>query len=194
VNNDSKEVAYNTKEITDMLKIGSSTLRKWCLALEEQGYIFTKVEQNKRLFLDKDLILLKHFQKLVQENKLQLEQASKVVISRFSAVEDEPFSQVTTSVPAVKDEVFPARTTSVPVELLDFMEYQKQVNEEVLNQVKSLNSEILELKSQNNRYNSEFVKSMRTSMEQHKLEVATAIEQELSKKKIGFFARLFGKK
>src|SRR5690554_8085403 len=39
---------YWSKEIADMLGIGTSTLRKWCLILERNGYRFLRDEHDRR--------------------------------------------------------------------------------------------------------------------------------------------------
>src|SRR5699024_8671610 len=52
--------AYWTHEIATYLDISNSTLRKWCIELEKQGYTFTKSENGSRAYLvrDRDLLLI----------------------------------------------------------------------------------------------------------------------------------------
>lgn len=69
-----------------MLNIGDSTLRKWCIALEKNAYKFIRNDQNQRLYVEHDLIALRHFQVLVQEHHFKIENAADVVISRFNGV------------------------------------------------------------------------------------------------------------
>jgi di/tripeptidase len=83
---------YSAKDITLSLDIGDSTLRKWCLALEENGYIFYRTDQNKRLFTEKDIIVLRHFQQLVKEKNMSMNNASLIVTARF---QKESFSDET---------------------------------------------------------------------------------------------------
>lgn len=78
------ERAYSTKEISDTLSIGDSTLRKWSLALEKNGYTFTKNEQGYRLFLEHDIIMLRQFKKLVKEANMPLENAAKLIVERYT--------------------------------------------------------------------------------------------------------------
>ncbi|MCE0553209.1 hypothetical protein LQK80_01020 [Bacillus thuringiensis] len=61
------EQGYWSKEISELLQIGDSTLRKWCIALENQKYIFIRGRNNSRAFVDKDIIVLKRMKELVQE-------------------------------------------------------------------------------------------------------------------------------
>lgn|SRR5690625_1134322 len=55
-----EEKAYWTHEIATYLDISNSTLRKWCIELEKQGYTFTKSENGSRAYLvrDRDLLLI----------------------------------------------------------------------------------------------------------------------------------------
>ncbi len=77
------EKAYTTKEISLTLDIGSSTLRKWCLALEENGYLFARTDNQRRLFVERDLVALKYFQKLVQGENFSLDNAAKVIAAKY---------------------------------------------------------------------------------------------------------------
>lgn len=79
------EKEYTTKEISLTLDIGSSTLRKWCLALEKNGYFFTRTDNQRRLFVDRDLIALRYFQKLVQGENFSLDNAAKVIASKYKS-------------------------------------------------------------------------------------------------------------
>lgn len=92
------EKAYTTKEISLTLDIGTSTLRKWCLALEENGYFFARTDSHRRLFIDRDLVALRYFQKLVQGENFSLDNAAKVIASKY------------------KTEASESRTPSVPLE------------------------------------------------------------------------------
>lgn len=52
---------YSPLEIASVLKIKESTLRKYCLLLEERGYEFAKNARNQRFYYDKDVITLRKF-------------------------------------------------------------------------------------------------------------------------------------
>lgn len=95
------EKAYTTKELAMLLEIGTSTLSKWCLSLEENGYPFARVEHNKRLFLEKDIVSLKNYTILIQEENFSLSNASKIVAAKY--IEEETGIR-TPSVPVRTDE------------------------------------------------------------------------------------------
>lgn len=66
------EKAYWNNEVAERLGMGKSTLRRWCLELEKQGYTFTKGEQDSRAFLEQDVLILEKIKKLQSEgNKLE---------------------------------------------------------------------------------------------------------------------------
>lgn len=131
------EKAYTTKEISLTLNIGSSTLRKWCLALEENGYQFARTDNQRRLFVDRDLVALKYFQKLVQGENFSLENAAKVIASKY------------------KEKASESRTPSV---LLENEEEQHALE-------RSYNEDILELKEVVNKQN-ELIKDLIARMDQ----------------------------
>jgi hypothetical protein len=104
------EQPYTSKDISLSLDIGDSTLRKWCLALEEHDYKFYRTDQNKRLFTEKDIIVLRHFQQLVKEKNMSMNNASLIVTSRFKKesfsdeTEIEHLNSKVNSVPEVRSE------------------------------------------------------------------------------------------
>jgi DNA-binding transcriptional MerR regulator len=76
------ERAFGTKEVSEMLNVGDSTLRKWCIALEKEGYTFTKGVRNSRAFIKKDIIVLEDIKLLLQESGMNLESTVKVTLSK----------------------------------------------------------------------------------------------------------------
>jgi DNA-binding transcriptional MerR regulator len=101
---------YTSKDISLSLDIGDSTLRKWCLALEEHEYKFYRTDQNKRLFTEKDIIVLRHFQQLVKEKNMSMNNAALIVTSRFkkevfsNETEIEQLESEMNSVPSVRSD------------------------------------------------------------------------------------------
>lgn len=79
------EKAYWTHEAAKYLDIGESTLRKWCIELEKNGYTFVKGAMDSRAFTDKDLMALNHFKQLYKAKKFTREQAAKAVVEKFAS-------------------------------------------------------------------------------------------------------------
>lgn len=189
------EKASTVKEISLVLDVGTSTLRKWCLALEENGYSFHRTEKNNRLFLEHDLVALKYFKELVQDKQFTLKNASNVVTSRFKGEFTEgeasesrtPNNDLLTSSSKRSDEILE--------ELLEKSKKQDEFNQEIL----SLNQRLVEKLDAQHRYIEDSIKkrdellmqTIKENLETRKL-IAAAREEEESKK--GFFAKLFKRK
>ncbi|MGR5864883.1 DUF3967 domain-containing protein [Bacillus cereus] len=74
------EKAYWNHEVAEHLQMGNSTLRRWCLELEKQGYIFSKGEQESRAFTKRDVLILEKIKELQSKGE-KLECAIKQVLS-----------------------------------------------------------------------------------------------------------------
>lgn len=189
------EKTYSTKEVSLTLGIGASTLRKWCLALEENGYKFDRAENNKRLFVERDLVALRYFQKLVQGENFPLGNAAKVIASKY---ENETSESRTPSVlPQTEEEQRSFKRSDELVQhLIERIEKQEQFNKELLERLDQQHKYINErLSAQEERLlkrDDLLMQSIRASQEakQEILQIAAAKEEERKK---GFWGRLFGK-
>jgi DNA-binding transcriptional MerR regulator len=76
-----QERSFWTKDVAERLEIGTSTLRKWCIALEQEQYSCVKGAKNSRAFVQKDIKVLEQMKKLIQEAGMSIEGAVKVVLS-----------------------------------------------------------------------------------------------------------------
>lgn len=75
--------SYWSLEVSKLLDISTSTLRKWSIALEERGYIFFRDENDKRAYLERDIIALLKLSELLS-NKIGMDNAVKTVVFNFS--------------------------------------------------------------------------------------------------------------
>lgn len=83
-----QEHSFWTKDVAKRLEIGTSTLRKWCMALEQEQYSFVKGAKNSRAFVQKDIKVLEQMKKLIQETGMSIEGTVKIVLSiPFTEVE-----------------------------------------------------------------------------------------------------------
>ncbi|OOR65351.1 DUF3967 domain-containing protein [Bacillus mycoides] len=87
---------YWGSEVANNLGIGSSTLRKYCLALEEAGYPFERGNNNSRVFFHKDVATIERLIAAMNKKSITLEQAVNLVIS--SVKENEVATVATDSV------------------------------------------------------------------------------------------------
>lgn len=185
------EKAYSPKEVFTTLDIGDSTLRKWCLALEKNGYVFIRNDQNRRIYVEGDLVVLRHFQNLVKES-IPLDNAAKLVVDRFGKG---AFEVSTVSVPVEKN-AFEVGTDTVPEdnhndiqELKDLVTNQNDLIKELISRMDQQQKYIDERLEERDR---KLIESLRESQEERKALLQIAAAQEEEKKK-GFLARLFGK-
>lgn len=77
------EKAYWNHEVAKYLEVGESTLRKWCIELEKNGYTFIKGTKDSRAFTEHDMQALQLFKKLTRVKNHTKEQAAIVVVERF---------------------------------------------------------------------------------------------------------------
>lgn len=78
---DSSQSVYISKDVAMMLKIQESTLRKYCIMLEEHGYHFHKNEHGHRGFLDNDVITLRKLIDIKSHPDMTLKQACSAVMT-----------------------------------------------------------------------------------------------------------------
>ncbi|MGE7191988.1 hypothetical protein [Lysinibacillus fusiformis] len=81
------EKAFWNHEAAKRLKVGESTLRKYCMELEKNGYTFIKGAMDSRAFTEKDLLALSYFQTLYKNNKVPRDEAARKVVERYSSKE-----------------------------------------------------------------------------------------------------------
>jgi hypothetical protein len=181
------EKAYSPKEISLTLDIGDSSLRKWCLALEKEGYQFIRNDKKNRIFVESDLVVLRHFQQLVKQHNMQLENAAKLVVDRFG---NGAFEVSTGIVPAETERDLSRSQDEMMETLLQHIRTQEEFNRQLLHRLDEQQSYIQERLEQRDK---QLMESIRESQEvkQQLLQIATAQEEEKKKRK-GFF-RFFSK-
>ncbi|WP_439873395.1 DUF3967 domain-containing protein (plasmid) [Bacillus mycoides] len=87
---------YWGSEVAKNLGIGSSTLRKYCLALEEAGYPFERGNNNSRIFYHTDVATIERLVTAMNKKNVTLEQA--INLAMISVEENEIATVATDSV------------------------------------------------------------------------------------------------
>lgn len=123
-----QEKTYWTKDISDNLSIGTSTLRKWCLLLEENGYLFLRDEHGRRAYTEHDAIALRKFKELTTEKAMSLENASIAVISAFKRAQNDDITLSATQQFPRPDE----RYKMLENKFEEYAEQQKAFNQALL--------------------------------------------------------------
>lgn len=184
------EKPLSPKEVSISLGIGDSTLRKWCLALEAHEYFFSRTDNNRRVFFNKDIVVLRHLQHLIQVQNFSVENASLVVVAKFR---ENPSSNTNSenNVPVLRD------SSEFMTKLMLHLEQQEDFNErllERLDQQENLNHTLLERFKEQEKYIEErlnkrdtlLMQSLKESLETKKLLLAQQEEQK--KKRKGLFS------
>jgi len=123
------EKTYWSREIADLLWIGTSTLRKWCLQLERDGYIFLRDEHDRRSFTEHDAIALRRFKEYVSSG-MTLENASKAVVATYNR--DMNDVRTLSAIPPEKRSDM--RSFEVIEELMSYIERQEKFNKALVEQ------------------------------------------------------------
>ncbi|AJQ62758.1 hypothetical protein BTT_64460 (plasmid) [Bacillus thuringiensis serovar morrisoni str. 4AA1] len=181
------EQGYWSKEISELLQIGDSTLRKWCIALENQKYIFIRGRNNSRAFVDKDIIVLKRMKELVQEKSINLEVAAQILVAGMNPEER------TMGVPEEERPGNYLQTINIEAQKLEqILEQQKQqedFNKALLKKLEEQHKYFEERMNEREKRAEErdnlLLQNIREMQETKKLIAAS------EQKKKGFFSRLF---
>jgi DNA-binding transcriptional MerR regulator len=194
------DIPYAAKEVTELLGIGGSTIRKWCLALEEQNYSFIRTDQNKRMFTEKDLVVLKQFQLLVQNKHLSINTAAEVIASKYSTSQNEVFSNESETERSTELSLFSYealieqnKSLNKTIEIMQTdIEQLKTMNIELFNafneQSKYIKEQNEDIKKHINKYDSLLMQSIRESQEAKQLQLERQEEEKKKRKGIfGFF-------
>ncbi|WP_050613352.1 DUF3967 domain-containing protein [Bacillus testis] len=184
------EKPLTPKEASINLGIGDSTLRKWCIALESHKYFFPRTDNNRRVFFEKDMVVLRHLRELVQVQNFSLENASLVIVSKYKENASEQ-QNTDNSVPALRD------PNEMLQGLFDHIEQQDKFNKELLerlDQQERFNKKLLEqleeqdkyIKERMNKRDAMLMESLKASQETKKLLLEAQEEQK--KKRKGLFS------
>jgi DNA-binding transcriptional MerR regulator len=178
---------YTSREIVANLEIGDSTLRKWCLALEEQNYNFIRTDQKKRLFTEKDLFILSQFKNLVQNKNLSINQAAEIIATKYS--DDMVFSDETEIEQVHETIPWPPFPDETVVELKAEVEQLKDLNRLLLTrldeQQKYIEERLDKMELRQNERDNMLLESIRTAQETKQLLLATKEEQEQKRPRKG---------
>jgi DNA-binding transcriptional MerR regulator len=207
--NNSEEVIF-TKEMCERLSITSGTLRKWCLELEGNGYIFAKSEGGKRFFSVYDETALHRMKHLMDQN-FSKEHAAKVVTSKMTGNRSSTGTpgelaktEQSDNVPSLTDvtaltklaeslmerfEEQERQNTLLHKTLEEIQERNNEDKERLENKINELQTKLLNAVHERDKKLMEGIKQIK-EQKQELLQLAATQEEENKK---GFFARLFNR-
>jgi DNA-binding transcriptional MerR regulator len=196
-------IVYKSSEVAEILKIGNSTLRKWCAALESEGYSFSRGANNSRLYSDKDIAIIRRLRELVQVRKMALETAANAVVTihseegRADSVRYESGDHDrSSSVPSVL-----VQDEETNEKLDEILEYVKRQDERLERQELAITELVRQLEKRD-KYIEErleerdkaLMASFRQKQEETQQLIAAAKEEEEQEQRSkGFWSKLFGK-
>jgi len=140
---ESRETIYTSSDTATMLKVQESTLRKYCIMLEEGGYKFHKNDFGHRGFFNNDVIVLKRLIEIKKHPDMTLKQACNAVISWVSegGITDHDITDITEN------------------------ERHNEGYKELLEEFRSYREEQDEFKKQQSQFNEELIKQLQKQQE-----------------------------
>lgn len=171
-------VIYSPSDVSDLLKIKPTTLRKYCLLLEEYNYKFQKNERNQRWYSDNDIIILKKIIALKNNGAMTLEKAIESVVTWSNGNEIAPTNT---------DTITQQKSYKNDMEELKSMIINQNEQIQKLGETIIKMNEYMEQKLE--KRDQLLIESLREN-QRAKKEMAAVIEKEENK---SFFQRLFNK-
>lgn len=164
--------SYWSSDMAKMLDISTSTLRKWSLAMESEGYPFIRDEHDRRAYLERDIVPLHKMRELLSDG-MSMENAAKAVVLRFS---EQILDTVTTPV-TVDNE----RSSERYIDLVNKFEAIEQENLSMRKQLGRI-EDLLEAQEQRmNAQNDSMTVMLRELLETKRM-IAAADERSIWKK------------
>jgi DNA-binding transcriptional MerR regulator len=77
------QLGYFAKDVATDLNITTSTLRRWSLELEKQGYVFERNEKDQRIYFARDFKAFRELQKLLGNSTSLADAAKSVAAMEF---------------------------------------------------------------------------------------------------------------
>ncbi|WP_336993043.1 DUF3967 domain-containing protein [Bacillus toyonensis] len=115
---------YWGAEVAKNLGIGSSTLRKYCLALEKSGYLFERGKNNSRIFHHNDVATIERLIFAMRKNNLTLDHATNLAMTSVTKNEVVITEHITTLVERIK------RLEQLNLELIQRFDQQNKILQE----------------------------------------------------------------
>ncbi|KAA6448162.1 DUF3967 domain-containing protein [Bacillus cereus] len=169
---------YWGSEVAKNLGIGSSTLRKYCLALEEVGYPFERGNNNSRIFYHKDVATIERLVTAMNKKNVTLEQAINLAMT--STEENEIATVATDSI---------ANTEQIKA-LIERIKRLEQLNLELIQRLDQQSKILKETDAQRiikeEQRDIQLIQVLREIQDSKRLIAA-------SEQKKSFWSRLFGK-
>lgn len=186
--NGSNEFGYFSKHVATELDITTSTLRRWSIELEKNGYKFERNEKDQRIYYERDFKVFREL-KMLLSNNVNMEDAIKSVLSRVQANKND---LQTHSVHEQELRLSVCDLEKITMEIYQKakMEARQEFIEIIQQQQEYIDKRLAKLDERLENRDRKLMESIRSLQEQKQAE----LEASVMKEKEGFFARLFSKK
>ncbi|WLR44499.1 DUF3967 domain-containing protein (plasmid) [Bacillus carboniphilus] len=171
---------YVSSDVSALLKIKESTLRKYCIMLEKVGYEFHKNELGHRGFFNNDVVTLRKLISLKNHPDMTLERACDAVMVW---IKEEKVTEHDISETVVQDQ-HDERYNKLLEEFQQFKDQQFEFNKQLISKLEKQNEYINNRLEERDR---KLMQEIRENLETRKM-IAAAEEP-----KKGFWGKLFGR-
>lgn len=175
-------IVRSATETAEVMKVKQSTLRKYCIELENAGYKFSKSPRGHRSFIPDDITIIQRMIASKNHPNITLSQAANSVVSMYQQ-EDKTITDtegLTETTP--NDDTNSVMTQE---QMQEFMNNQQQFNKELLERLDK-QQEYIDKRLE--RRDQELMQGIR-EMQEEKKQLAATKEKEEEKK--GLFSKLF---
>lgn len=165
------DVFLKVDDVSDILGIASTTVKKYYTLFEKEGYRLKRSNQGHVLFSEFDIDLLKELIDIKNQSGMKLEKAVKQLIVEHDLVSD------TTDISAMTTDmsVMAKQVTTLMSDMSDMKELIKAQNEQLKQQHEYIKTSL----EQRDRA---LMASLKESMESQKM-IAASVQEELEKVK-----------
>ena len=131
------EASMKTSEIASRLGLETVTIRKYCLELEKQGFVFQRTDGKNRDFTSEDLHALSQMKHLIEVAKMNRVAAATVVVAGHRSSNDTRNEAPSVSVSMVK-----------PDETRDLEKLQRYLDQQddLIRNVQDVNNAVISMK------------------------------------------------
>lgn len=177
--NDNK-ILLTAGDVSVMLDIKESTLRKYALILQDAGYHFHTNSKGQRAYYERDVAVLRRFIETKKSSDMTLEQSANAVMTWVN--------QSGVSLPDTQKTEENDRYNNDIKELKEIVQQQNTLLQELM---KQMNEQQKYIDLRLDQRDKKLMESIRESQEERQALLQIAASQE-NKKRKGLLARLFG--
>ena len=125
---------YFPSEVAKMVGIGASTLRKYCISIEEKGYLFERRINRSRIFYEQDIVLIKRIITMILKKHATLEQAIDLCIPKV-LLNNTILIDLPSEISDSQNKAFCEQLEQMNQLLIEHLKYQQTFYEQLIEQI-----------------------------------------------------------